>query len=444
MASYRRQSSSSDLSWLFSGVIWQVRWVVLAALLLLAFAQPLIGRLGLPTWELILGFILYNLGLEWLRRTPTASRRPMLIPLLDLTLASFLYGSSGAPGGPMYVVVMLVVTCAASTLPLAASLLYTVTAALLMAITAPSLPYWLATSWQIRELGAQVLIILLVGAGTALLTRQITQAQAQAQASRNEAARLAELNDLRARFFASISHELRTPLTALKASLSLLDASLEQRLQPDESRLIANARRNVVRLESYIGDLLALNQIEAGVFSLDPEPLDLREVVAGALPAVQPLLEQKGQRLEIDLQTALPVEGDQRRLEQVIVNLLGNAYEHTPESTTIRVSGYTTADTTTLIVADTGPGVEQSEHAFLFEPFWRLDKAGGGSGLGLSIVKGIVELHYGQIRIDSQPGTGTTIRLSFPREHSLSEPETTPSAVVASSTRSPGPKAPLQ
>jgi signal transduction histidine kinase len=245
--------------------------------------------------------------------------------------------------------------------------------------------------------------------------------QAQAKASRDEALRLAELHTLCTRFFASVSHELRTPRTAVKASLGLLEAALDERLRPDERRLLANGRRNVARLDGFISDLLALNQIEAGVLSLDPEPLDLRDVVAGATSAVQPLIEQKGQLLAMELPAVLPVNGDQRRLEQVVVNLLGNAHEHTPAGTTIRITGQTVLNTITLSVADDGPGIDAALHSHLFEPFWQLDHASSGSGLGLAIVKGIVDLHKGRIQVVSERGAGTTIRLSFPQGDGVQE-----------------------
>lgn len=415
------QPAETDVAHLLSGVLWQVRWVVLAGLLLLSLAQPLVGRAGLPTWALILIFVLYNLVLELLRRRTTLLNGPATLPLIDLLVVAALYAASAAPGGPPYVLVLLVVTCAAATLSLRASLVYTGIAAALMAVIAPTLRFWLASAWQIRELGAQLIVVLLVGAGTALLTRQLVRSQVQAQASRDEAARLAELNALRTRFFASISHELRTPLTAVKAALGLLDATLDERLRPDERKLIANARRNVARLDGVIGDLLALNQIEAGVLPLDPEPLDLREVVAAALPAVQPLIAQKGQQLMVELLTPLLVDGDQRRLEQVVVNLLGNAHEHTAAGTTIRITGQTTLECTTLIVADNGPGIEVAAHEHLFKPFWQLDRSTGGSGLGLAIVKGVVDLHGGEIRLVSEPGAGTTVRVSFPRSTGMQE-----------------------
>jgi len=406
---------------LFAGVLWQVRWVVLAGLLLLSFAQPLVGRAGLPTWGLILLFVSYNLALEMLRRWTPFLRELSMLPLLDLPVVAALYAASAAPGGPPYVLVLLVVTCAAATLSLRASLAYTAVAAALLALIAPTLPFWLATTWQTREVGAQLLVVLLVGAGTALLMRQLTRSQAQAQASRDEALRLAELHVLRTRFFASISHELRTPLTAVKASLGLLEASLDERLKPDERRLLANGRRNVTRLDGFISDLLALNQIEAGVLALDPEPLDLRDVVASAISAVQPLIQQKGQTLAVDLPVVLPVNGDQRRLEQVVVNLLGNAHEHTPAGTTIRLTGQAALGTTTLSVADNGPGIDAVLHSRLFEPFWQLDHTSGGSGLGLAIVKGMVDLHGGQIQVISERGAGTTIRLSFPQSAGVQE-----------------------
>ena len=123
----------------------------------------------------------------------------------------------------------------------------------------------------------------------------------------------------------------------------------------------------------------------------------------------------------VELLTPLPVDGDQRRLEQVVVNLLGNAHEHTPAGTTIRITGQTTLEHTTLIVADNGPGIEVAAHEHLFKPFWQLDRSTGGSGLGLAIVKGVVDLHGGEIRLASEPGAGTTVRVSFPRSGEVQE-----------------------
>ena len=113
------------------------------------------------------------------------------------------------------------------------------------------------------------------------------------------------------------------------------------------------------------------------------------------------------------------MDGDRRRLEQVVVNLLANAHEHTPAGTRITISGQTTLETTTLVIADTGPGIPAAAHARLFEPFQQLDHRGGGSGLGLAIARGVVKLHHGQIRIVSERGAGTTLRLSFPRDNGL-------------------------
>lgn len=415
----QEQQGTANLVCLFGGLLWQVRWAVLAGVLLLSFAQPLVGRTGLPTWGLTLLFVLYNLGLELLGRVTPLLQAPPTIPLLDLPVIVVLFAVSAAPGGPLYVLVLLIVTCAAATLSLRASLIYTAATAALMALIAPTTPLWVGSVWQLRELGAELLIIVLVGVGTALLTRQLTRTRAQARASRDEALRQAELNALRTRFFANISHDLRTPLTAVKASLGLLDESAHERLRPEERRLVENARRNVDRLASYIGDLLALNQLEAGVLQIDPEPLDLREVVAAALPAVQPLIAQKAQQLTVSLPVPLPVDGDRRRLEQVVVNLLANAHEHTPAGTSITIRGQTTLETTTLVIADTGPGIPAAAHERLFEPFQQLDQRGGGSGLGLAIARGVVKLHHGQIRIVSERGAGTTLRLSFPRDNGL-------------------------
>lgn len=411
----RGQTRSFDPTCLFGGVLWQARWAVLLGLLVLSLTHSLPGRAGLPTWALILLFAGYNLGLELLRHFTGLLGSTAWLPLLDLPVVAALYSASAAPGGPLFVLFLLVVSCAASVLSLRASLLYTAVVMGIIALVAPTLPFWLETRWQTRELGAQLLVTLLVGAGTALLIRQLAREQEQAQTSRDEAARLAELDQLRTRFIATISHDLRTPLTAVKGGLGMLEASVDARLAERERRLVENMRRNIERLDGYIGDLLALNQLEAGVLQLDCEPLDLRVVVASCLPLAQQLLDERGQTLAIALPTALPVLGDQRRLEQVVINLLGNAHVHTPPGTLIEVSGRTTAHNTVLSVRDTGPGLPPEALPRLFTPFWQGEGSRGGTGLGLAIVKGLIELHHGQIAVESQPGAGTAFHVTLPR-----------------------------
>jgi len=163
-----------------------------------------------------------------------------------------------------------------------------------------------------------------------------------------------------------------------------------------------------------IDDLLAYNQLEAGTLRLDREPLDLRAVVTEAMSSMHPLIQEKGQILEVDLPEPLPGEGDPRRLEQVVVNVLANAYLHTPKGIRIGISGRISGSQVSLSVSDTGPGIPQGELEAIFRRFHRLEPARGGSGLGLAIARGIVELHGGRIRAESRAGAGTTFHIILP------------------------------
>jgi signal transduction histidine kinase len=232
---------------------------------------------------------------------------------------------------------------------------------------------------------------------------------------RSEAERLAELDRLRSDFIATTSHNLKTPLTAIQAGLGMIETSATGRLRADERQLVSNVRRNTERLGMLINDLLTLNQISAGALRLDREPIDLRTVVGDALSAVHPLIWQKRQVLELDLPEPLPCIGDARRLEQVVVNLLSNAHQHTPTGTRIAVAGHIIGDEIHLSVSDTGPGIQPEHHVAIFDRFHHFSANGGESGLGLAIVRGIVELHGGRIWLESAPRTGAIFHVALPR-----------------------------
>jgi len=408
------RSIDEDLSYLLGGVLAQVRWVVLAALVILSLVQPLRGRTGIPIWALILMFVGYNLVFDLLRRRIPWLRSFTRIALLDLPIVALLYTFSATTGGPLFVLFLLITACAAASMPLLGGMLYTLAVAVLVTLIAPTLPLWSWTPINIRELGVDAIIIALVGVGTALFTRRLAQEQRAAESSRAAAAHLEEIDRLRTEFVATISHELRTPLTAAKAGLGMLQTSAADRLEPTEQRLLQNARRNIDRLDRHISDLLALNQIKAGVLRLDRERLDLRTIISNALSVVHPLIREKEQALELDLPKPLPLNGDSWRLEQVVVNLFDNAHRYTPPGTRIAVAGRRTADEVRLTVSDAGPGIPAEEQEAIFERFHRVATAEGGSGLGLAIARAIVEIHGGRIWAESQPGSGATFHVALP------------------------------
>ncbi len=214
---------------------------------------------------------------------------------------------------------------------------------------------------------------------------------------------------------AALSHDLRTPLAGIELALGLLAAGAAACLAPDERDLLDVARRNARRLTILVEDLLAANQADAGTLAIHRAPLDLRAVVADAAAAVRPLLDDKGQALATDLPGPLPVAGDARRLEQVVINLLVNAHRHTPRGARIAVTGAADGAGVRLVVADDGPGVPADQLERIFARHHRLG-ASGGSGLGLALSREIVERHGGRIWAESPPGGGAAFHVALPRD----------------------------
>ena len=397
------------------GPLFRLRWVTLAAVLLLALPRPMSGRTDLPLWALILLFAGYNLVIEVLRARVRWLQSAARVALLDLPVAGALYFLGAAPGGPLYVILLLVLICAAASMTLRSTLIYTVAVAALTTVISPTLPLWSPETGDLRELGARVIVIGFVGVGTNLLVRHLIQEQAGNRSAQGEAERLAELDRLRAEFVATISHDLRTPLTAARAGAGMLEAQVTARLAPAERQLLGNVRRNIERLGMLIDDLVTLNQLEAGALRLDQEPLDLRTVVADAMSAVHVLIGEKQQQLEVDLPEPLPAEGDARRLEQAVVNVLANANRHTPPGTHIRVTGRPVDGRVQLSVCDTGPGIPPAELEAIFQRFHRLPSGDNGSGLGLAIARSLVELQGGRLWAESEPGEGSAFHIALPR-----------------------------
>ena len=391
-----------------------LRWTIIGSILLVTLLQPLPGRTGHPIWIFVLAFAAYNLVVELVRNRAAGLPSYRWVPFTDLPTAGAAYAFDAEPSGPLFVVFFLIVITAAVVLSMRGVLLYTAVVVATVTIVAPTLPLWDSTAIEIRVLGSRLAVLAMVGIGTALLTGRLTLERQVAESMRIEAARLEELDRLRSTFFSSVSHDLRTPLTAARAAFGMLGMSAGDRLHPDERSLLDNGRRNIERLGILIDDLLALNQIEAGSLRLEHRPLDLGTVVSESVASIYPLIDGKGQTLEVDLIEPLTCVGDSRRIEQVLVNVLANAHRHTPAGTRIAVTGRVVEDELRVSVADTGPGIPPSELERIFERFHRGPTGDSGSGLGLAIARSIVELHGGRIWAESQIGHGTTIRITLP------------------------------
>ena len=230
-----------------------------------------------------------------------------------------------------------------------------------------------------------------------------------------EAAGLRRSRELQQGFLSRLSHELRTPLTAIKGYASSL-------LQPDvtwdaesEHRFLTRIAAESSRLGRLVDDLLRFSAIESGVLRLQHDWCDLALVLDAAVACLPP---EGALRVDVRCAADLPaIWADHDRLEQVFVNLLGNAIGHNPPGTRVTVSAAADGpDAVTVSVADNGTGVPPDVALAPFEPMRRRRAPGSGSGLGLSIARGIVTAHGGQLEL-LQPGVGTCFRIQLPVEN---------------------------
>ncbi len=212
---------------------------------------------------------------------------------------------------------------------------------------------------------------------------------------------------LREFFLANVSHEFKTPLAALRAATELLTLEGERLSAAEAHELLDSITLGVARLEELVDNLLSSALIQAGHFEVRPRPVALDALAEEALLTTRPLLSLRGQTLALDVPPDLPpVLADPRRMMQVLVNLVSNASKYGPRDRPIHLSVAVDGHRAVVRVADAGPGIPEEGRALLFRPFTRPadgEKA-AGVGLGLSIVKTIVERHGGEVGVDSGPG----------------------------------------
>ncbi len=221
-------------------------------------------------------------------------------------------------------------------------------------------------------------------------------------------------------FLANVAHEFRTPLSALAASVELLLDQAPDLSAAELEELLNSLHLGVLGLQTLIDNLLESASIEAGHFRVNPRPSNLGEIIAAAIRTMQPLLDRHDQRLVVELPVAIPVvRADPRRTAQVLVNLLSNASKYGPDEAEIKVAAAVRGEWIRVTVADSGPGVPSEYHKDLFRRFVQLalgsDKAQVGAGLGLSVVKAVVEAHGGAVGVDDHAGGGSVFWFTLPR-----------------------------
>lgn len=218
-------------------------------------------------------------------------------------------------------------------------------------------------------------------------------------------------------FVTTLSHELRTPLTSALAYLELLDESTD--VSADGRQQVAAARRNMLRLSHLVADLLLATRASAGSPLIDPYPVDLATVLVEAVGAATLDAEAAGVRIDLRQPQALSACADGIRLRQVVDNLLANAIAYSPRDGVVALSLAEAGRDVVLTVSDDGCGVDERDAEQVFDRFFRGDNARllriPGAGLGLTIVRAVVEAHGGEVSFASAPDAGTTVRIVLPR-----------------------------
>ena len=199
------------------------------------------------------------------------------------------------------------------------------------------------------------------------------------------------------RFFANVSHELRTPLTLTIGPLEDLRARAGG--DPQVERWLDIALRNSRRLLRLVNQILDVSKLEAGAMHLAPRPLDLGPFTRGVVAAFAPVAERKGIRLTVETIEALPGAFDADAVEKILTNLVSNAIKFTPTGGSVHVALSKDGESARLLVRDSGPGIAPDQIAHVFERFYQVDESTTrtqpGTGIGLSLVKELVELHGG-------------------------------------------------
>jgi signal transduction histidine kinase len=222
----------------------------------------------------------------------------------------------------------------------------------------------------------------------------------------------------KSQFLANMSHELRTPLNAILGYAELILDNIYGDLPARLRGVLERLQGNGKHLLGLINDVLDLSKIEAGQLTLALEDYSIGDVVQNVVTAVEPLASEKKLALKVELPNDLPTaHGDQRRLTQVLLNLVGNAIKFT-DSGEVAIKVTAGDEAYTLAVRDTGPGIDPADQGKIFEEFQQADssstKAKSGTGLGLSISRRIVSMHGGRIWVKSAPGHGSTFFIKVP------------------------------
>jgi signal transduction histidine kinase len=233
-----------------------------------------------------------------------------------------------------------------------------------------------------------------------------------------------EADNLKDAFITSISHELRTPLTVIKVYASLMKSTANGHLDEQQLNFIQNINKGSAELEHHINQLISISEIQAGTLNLNRVRIDMAELVSDAGEQWRHRLAQKELTLEIiSAPVRLEVEADIAHLKWAIDNLISNSLNYTPRGGKVKLKIYSCGKDACVDIVDNGIGIATADQPHLFDRFFRAHNdenfEARGVGLGLFITKSIVELHGGQISVESESGAGSTFTVTIPLVNEL-------------------------
>ncbi len=248
---------------------------------------------------------------------------------------------------------------------------------------------------------------------TALATAQLADSARRGAEAEREAAVARRSDELKTALLRAVSHDLRTPLASIKASVSGLRQTAAAYTEADRAELLAEIEEEADRLDRLVSNLLEASRIEAGTLKPRVRPSDLRELVSAVIGRLQPIL--AGRQVDLEIPDDLPlVACDYAQIDQVVSNLLENAAHYTPPTSSIAIRAATHGNMVQAEVSDHGPGIPAEDRERLFQPFERGRTRGRGSGLGLTIARGLVEAHSGRLWVEDAPDGGARLVFTVP------------------------------
>ncbi|WP_375458435.1 ATP-binding protein [uncultured Enterovirga sp.] len=260
------------------------------------------------------------------------------------------------------------------------------------------------------------------GAAVLAVTRDVSDQRRHAEELETARLEAERANEIKGRFLATVSHELRTPLNAIIGFSELLSADhpflLTEERRKEYAHIIRGSGHHLLEI---VNTLLDMSKIETGNFNFEPEPFGLRELAASTCDLIQLKADEAGVRIERRLDSGLPeIVADRRACRQILINLISNAVKFTPRGGLVTVSLGMADEEVVIGVADTGIGIPETDLPRLGDPFFQSGdvhrRSHEGTGLGLSVVRGLVGLHRGRMSIESGSGAGTTVTVSLPLE----------------------------